>query len=113
MSRSPARILIFLLLLLFSPVWADSKDCQCSANSLEGRIQPAGPSIYMEGSHELFDDAGKSVARLSGLEHEIDLTAYDGRQVKLTGAWRPTVEAGGKIFEVSAVEALATADGPK
>jgi hypothetical protein len=113
MSKTLARTLLLMLLLLLCPAGAEEKSCHASANALEGRIQAAGPSIYMEGSHELVDGTGELVARLSGLEHKVDLASYDGRQVKLFGSWRPTVEAGGKIFEVSRVEALATADGQK
>lgn len=111
MPRTFRLHLVALFLLLTVAAFADDK--KCAAASLEGKLQTAGPSIYMEGSHELVDSSGKTVARLSGMQNDVDLTTYDGQQVKLTGSWRPTVEAGGKIFEVSGVEPAATTDGAK
>jgi hypothetical protein len=92
MTRS--LTLALLSVFLWLPTWAEE------ASVIEGRIQDAGPSIYMEGSHELVDSQGVLVARLSGMKHDVDLNAYKGEWVQLTGEWRPTVEAGGKIFEV-------------
>lgn len=101
-----------LFCLALAPAWAkDGCECGSSCNcsqktdqvSLEGRIAPAGPSIYMEGSHELHDGSGKVVARLSALGSGVDLQAHEGQWVKIQGAWKPTVEAGGKILEVTSL----------
>lgn len=90
---------LVILLCLTGQVGADGV-----SNRLEGMIQPAGPSIYMEGSHELVDADGELVARLSGQKSEIDLDAFQGDWVVVEGDWRPTVEAGGKLFEVRKIE---------
>lgn len=99
-------ILILLALLIFAPgtAWAEKEQ---AATTLEGRVQPAGPSIYMEGSHELVDANGKQIARLSGSCEEVDLASVEGRWVRVTGAWQPTIEAGGRIFVVSGIAELA------
>jgi hypothetical protein len=75
-----------------------------ASSVIEGRLQPAGPSIYMEGSYELVNSKGELLARLSGLRYKVDLSPYENRWVTLTGEWRPTVESGGKIFEVRSLE---------
>lgn len=108
-------IFLGLFCLTLSPAWAKDDRCACDqactcskekiGPSIEGRIAPAGPSIYMEGSHELLDRSGKVIARLSGLKANFDLSAHEGQWVKVLGDWRPTVEAGGKIFEVTGVTA--------
>lgn len=100
----PKKILLIALinlLFLSAGLSAHSPDLA----SIEGRIQTAGPSIYMEGSHELLDAEGETVARLSGLEHKVELAEYEGKWVKVCGEWRPTVEGGGQIMEVRYVTA--------
>lgn len=106
-------VLLSLCCLVANPAWAEKEGCRCSPcvctdhqtdASLEGRLSAAGPSIYMEGSHELRDASGKVIARLSGLKADLDLQSYEGEWVKVTGAWRPTVEAGGKIFEAASIQ---------
>lgn len=100
---TPSQILAIvcaLLLLLGGGVSAHQ-----TGTTLEGNLSAAGPSIYMEGSHELKDAEGELLARLSGREHEVDLNAFLGEWVKVSGEWKPTVEAGGKIFEVQSIEA--------
>lgn len=87
-----------LALLLFSAASAEEV-----STVIEGTVQAAGPSIYMEGSHELVNSQGELLARLSGRQFEVDLDCYKGKKVRLTGEWRPTVEAGGQIFEVRSV----------
>lgn len=101
------RIVLIWLLVLFASAagWADRPQMV----SLEGLVQPAGPSIYMEGSHELHDSKGLLIARLSGKKHNLDLRPVENRWVKLCGEWRSTVEAGGTIFEVYSVELLSHA----
>lgn len=96
----PNLPILLLTLLLGTLAWAEP---ETAVLHLEGRVQPAGPSIYMEGSHELVDAKGQLIARLSGAQNEISLADVEGQWVRLGGAWRPTVEAGGRIFEVSEV----------
>jgi hypothetical protein len=94
-------LLLMLLWLTTGSLWAESHE---PLLTLQGRVQPAGPSIYMEGSHELVDSKGHLIARLSGARHEVDLAAVAGQWVSLRGCWRPTVEAGGRLFEVCEIE---------
>jgi hypothetical protein len=93
-----------IMMIMTTMVLALASTAEDAFSVIEGRVRPAGPSIYMEGSHELVDAEDKLLARLSGMRYEVDLSPYDGQYVKLTGEWRPTVEEGGKIFEVRSVE---------
>lgn len=110
-----SAVLLALLFALLTPAWAGDgpgscgSDCSCSEKkgeiTLEGRVVPAGPSFYMEGSHLLVDSSGKEIARLSGLKAQLDLSNLEGQWLKILGRWKPTVEADGKIFEVSGAQA--------
>lgn len=106
-----SAVFLALLFVLLTPAWANDgagpcgSDCTCATEkaeiTLEGRVVPAGPSFYMEGSHLLVDSSGNEIARLSGLKAHLDLSNLEGRWLKIIGRWKPTVEADGKIFEVS------------
>ncbi|MBI3336561.1 hypothetical protein HYZ98_03285 [Candidatus Peregrinibacteria bacterium] len=62
-----------------------------------GIVQPAGISIYMQGSHRLL----LSDRRFLLLESEnVDLNGYVGEEVEVSGSTRPTVEANGIIMRV-------------
>lgn len=66
-----------------------------------GTVQPAGISIYQQGSHRLSLPGGKFIL----LEAEdIDLNGYVGEDVTIFGSLRPTVEAGGMIMRVESIE---------
>ncbi len=66
-----------------------------------GVVQPAGISIYQQGSHRLVLPGGKFVL----LESEaLDLNGYVNEEVQIFGALRPTVEAGGMIMRVDRIE---------
>ena len=69
----------------------------------EGTVQPAGISIYQQGSHRLVLPGGKFIL-LESDDH--DLNGYVGEDVKITGALRPTVEAGGMIMRVEKIELM-------
>ena len=59
--------------------------------------------IYMEGTHRLQTAAGVDILLRSDT---VDLDAYLGRTVAVTGVAGPTVEEGGTIVDVRSVEAL-------
>lgn len=101
------RALLMLIVTIFATTtsWAD----RSRMVSLEGQVQPASPSIYMQSSHELQDAKGKLIAHLSGHEHNVDLSKVEDEWVKVWGEWKPTVEAGGQIFEVHSMALLSHA----
>lgn len=68
-----------------------------------GIVQPSGISIYMQGTHRLALSDGRFIL----LESEnIDLNGYVGEEVDISGAIRPTVEAGGQIMRVEEAELI-------
>ena len=69
----------------------------------EGTLEPAGISIYMEGSHRLML-LGNDFLLLES--EDVDLEAYEGELVSVFGDVRPTVEAGGQIMTVERIERL-------
>ena len=71
----------------------------------QGVLQPAGSSIFMEGTHKLQLEDGRFIM-LEGTG--VDLNAYIGKKVELLGAVRPTVEAGGMIMRVEKITSLET-----
>ncbi len=68
-----------------------------------GVVQPAGISIYQQGSHRLVLAGGKFILLESD---DVDLNGYVGEEVQAFGALRPTVEAGGMIMRVERVELM-------
>ena len=73
--------------------------------SFTGTVQTMGMSIFMQGTHQLLDDKGEQIVILQS-DGEADLDKFVGKKVKVSGAAEATVEAGGKILQVSKVEAL-------
>ncbi len=69
----------------------------------QGILQPAGSSIFMEGTHKLQLEDGRFIM-LEGTG--VDINAYIGKKVELLGAVRPTVEAGGMIMRVEKITSL-------
>lgn len=70
-----------------------------------GTVQPAGISVYQEGTHRLILPEGKFVL----LESDtllIDLNGYVGEEVQIFGSLRPTVEAGGMIMRVEGISLI-------
>jgi hypothetical protein len=65
--------------------------------SYRGIIQPSGISIFMQGSHRLVLSDGRFILLESD---SVDLNGYVGEETDVTGAVRPTVEAGGTIMRV-------------
>ena len=71
--------------------------------SYDGIVKPAGISIYQQGTHRLSLPNGKFVL----LESEtVDLNGYVDEHVRIFGALRPTVEAGGMIMRVERMQLL-------
>jgi hypothetical protein len=66
-----------------------------------GIVQPAGISVYNQGTHRLVLPGGKFVL-LEG--PDLDLNGYVGNEVRIFGASRPTKEAGGMIMRVERIE---------
>ena len=68
-----------------------------------GTVEPAGISIYQEGTHRLALANGRFILLESTL---IDLNGYVGEDVTVFGSLRPTVEAGGMIMRVEGIELI-------
>lgn len=73
--------------------------------SYQGTLQKAGPSIYMQGTHELTLPTGKVILLEST---DVDLEDYEGRNVMVRGIVQATVEEGGTIMSVQSLTALDT-----
>lgn len=71
--------------------------------SYTGTLEELGPSIYMQGTHQLTLEDGKIVLLESTL---LTLDDYVGAEVVVFGAVRPTVEEGGIIMRVEAITVL-------
>ena len=69
-----------------------------------GVVQPAGISVYNQGTHRLVLPGGKFVL-LEG--EDLDLNGYVNEEVQIFGALRPTKEAGGMIMRVERIELIA------
>lgn len=70
-----------------------------------GTVEPAGISVYMEGTHRLTLEGGKFILLESS---SLDLNGYVGEKVQVFGSLRPTVEAGGMIMRIDRIELLET-----
>lgn len=75
-----------------------------------GVVQPAGISVYQQGSHRLVLDGGKFILLESD---SLDLNGYVAEEVQIYGALRPTVEAGGMIMRVDRIELLVEEEDPE
>lgn len=71
--------------------------------TLTGKIEPMGMSMFMQGSHQLLDDRGDVMVLLQAGDG-VDLNKFSGKKAKVSGSVEGTVEAGGKIMTVSKVE---------
>jgi len=67
----------------------------------EGTVKVLGISIYQEGTHRLEKDDALVLILES---KKIDLSQFEGKEVKVRGFVRDTVEGGQKIMDVSTVE---------
>ncbi|NOS67418.1 MAG: hypothetical protein HOO67_03590 [Candidatus Peribacteraceae bacterium] len=69
--------------------------------TVEGVVQKAGVSIYMQGSHRLQMDDGTFLLLESS---DLRLDDYVDTRVIVTGTVEPTVESGGMIMNVEMIE---------
>lgn len=67
----------------------------------DGTLKVLGISIYQEGTHRLEKDDTLVLILVS---KKIDLSQFEGKEVKVRGFVRDTVEGGQKIMDVSTVE---------
>lgn len=71
-----------------------------------GTIQPLEVTAFMYGTHGLFDKSGKLLYALSS--HTVDLSAYIGKQVEVTGTLAPgfPLDGGPPYLKVSSVQEI-------
>jgi hypothetical protein len=69
--------------------------------SATGVVKALGPSIHMQGTHQLVEE-GRTVALLQS--KAVDLTKFEGKRVTVFGKAEPTVEGKQTIVTVSRVE---------
>lgn len=116
MMKYPRALLLSSVLLLtacnfFAPSTQEPMEDEESSSSssvmeetdnvmYQGVLEPAGISIYMEGTHKLTLDDGRFIL-LQG--DGVDLNEYLDEEVEVHGAIRPTVEGGGIIMRVESV----------
>ena len=70
-----------------------------------GTVQPAGISIYQQGSHRLVLEDQRFIL-LESTTSELDLNGYVGEEAEVFGAVRPTIEEGGMIMRVESIKLL-------
>lgn len=69
-----------------------------------GTVQELGMSIFMQGSHQLLDDKGERVALLQAASDDVDLGAYVGQKVQVSGSTSPSVEGGATFVSVESIK---------
>ena len=74
---------------------------QTSSVSYTGVVEPAGISIYMQGTHRLSLEDGRFILLESDA---VDLNGYVDETVSVVGSLRPTVESDAMIMTVDAIE---------
>jgi hypothetical protein len=74
--------------------------------TFKGTVQELGMSIFMQGSHQLLDDKGERVALLQASTDAVDLNAYLGQKVEVSGDASPSVEGGATFVTVDSVKKL-------
>jgi hypothetical protein len=73
--------------------------------TFQGTVEELGFSIFMQGSHQLMDDKGERVALLQAREG-LDLNAYLGKKVEVSGSASASVEGGATFVTVDSVKPL-------
>ncbi len=74
--------------------------------TFQGTVEELGISIFMQGTHKLVDDDGSQVALLQSGSDSVDLNAYLGQKVKVSGSATPSVEGGSTFVTVESVTKL-------
>ena len=69
----------------------------------QGIVEELGMSIFMQGSHQLMDEKGQRVALLQATSDSVDLSAYVGQKVEVSGTATPSVEGGATFVNVDSV----------
>lgn len=72
--------------------------------SFKGTVKPMGMSIFMQGTHQLVDDGGGTVALLQS--SSVDIDSFLNKKVEATGKSEPTVEGNGTMLTVESMKAL-------
>lgn len=68
-----------------------------------GTLEELGMSIFMQGTHKLNDDKGEQIALLQAASESLDLNAYLGQKVEVSGSAAPAVEGGATFVTVESV----------
>lgn len=80
------------------PPAANRNQGEARTVALTGTVMPAGPSVYMEGTHQLLDEEGELLALLKS--DKIDLEYFEGARVEIEGEAVKTVEGRQRLVEV-------------
>ena len=72
----------------------------------KGTVEELGMSIFMQGSHQLMDDKGERVALLQAATDKVDLNAYLGQTVEVSGSATPSVEGGATFVTVDSIKKI-------
>lgn len=72
--------------------------------SYKGTVKPMGMSIFMQGTHQLVDDGGDTVALLQS--DSVNLDSYLNKKVEASGNAEPTVEGNATMLTVESIKAL-------
>lgn len=83
---------------------ASSRSVPVTVSTFTGTVEPAGISIYMEGTHRLVLSDGRFILLESEL---VNLKSYEGKSVEVTGRVRATEEEGGRVMTVDRLDDLA------
>lgn len=71
------------------------------SENLRGKVEPLGPSIYMQGTHKLVNSEGEILALLES--KDIDLSFLEGMKVEVEGPASKTIGGDLKLVKVEKV----------
>lgn len=69
--------------------------------SYTGTITPLGPSIYMQGSHQLVDENGETILLLEARDDKLEVAS--GMEAEVQGPVEKTVEGNQRIMMVEKI----------
>ncbi len=82
-----------------------------------GRVEPAGMTVWMYGTHLLKDESGKVLYALTAAQsaEQVRLECWEGRRVRVAGALAEgyPVDSGPPYLRVTHVEAAESSPRPK